>query len=611
MDANLSQVCSLAEQYHRQGRLADAETCYRRALKLSPDEPDVLHALGVLSSQVGRVQEAVELIGRAIVVRPQAAHFHANLGEVYRRDGQMQEAVAHYRHALSLDPLSAQAHNNLGEAFRALGRADEAERHYRQAIKLQPEFAEALNNLGELCRESGRSEEALLHYDTALSFRADLPQIHNNRGAALTELDQWDSAIESLRQALSLSPDYVEAQYNLAAALRDRGDLEEAAESYQQALRIAPEHFDSLNNLGNTLRDLGKCTEAATVLDQAIKLQPDHAGAHYNRSLCWLTQGDFARGWLEHEWRWKRDESPPRHASWPLWRGESLSGKTILIHGKQGVGDEIMFASCVPDMIARAGRCVIECDPRLKPLLSRSFPAAEIVARCESGNLAMICEDYAIDVHSPAGNLPRYVRDDLSRFPQRERFLLAEAAGVSTWPRVSTWPSVSTWKRRLDSLGTGLKIGIAWRGGMQPRVKRLRSIPLTQWGPLFDLSGVHWISLQHGDHQQELFSAAQQYGTKIHTWLEVDPLRDLEEFASLICQLDLVISVDNTTVHMAGALGTPTWVALSQAADWRWLRERDDSPWYSSLRLFRQQRLGDWQDVLEHVANEIRDLTER
>jgi len=328
-------------------------------------------------------------------------------------------------------------------------------------------------------------------------------------------------------------------------------------------------------------------------------LQPDHAGAHYNRSLCWLAQGDFARGWPEHEWRWKREESPPRHAPRPLWRGESLSGKTILIHGEQGVGDEIMFASCVPDMIARAGRCVVECDPRLKPLLSRSFPAAEIVARGKSGNLAMICEDYAIDVHSPAGNLPRYVRDGLSRFPQRERFLVANAAAVFTW------------KRRFESLGTGLKIGIAWRGGTVPRVKRLRSIPLSQWGPLFDLSGVHWISLQHGDHQEELLSAARQYGTKIHTWLEVDPLRDLEEFASLICKLDLVISVDNTTVHMAGTLGTPTWVALSQAADWRWLRERGDSPWYSSLRLFRQQRLGDWQDVLEHVVSEVRELAER
>jgi ADP-heptose:LPS heptosyltransferase len=274
----------------------------------------------------------------------------------------------------------------------------------------------------------------------------------------------------------------------------------------------------------------------------------------------------------------------------PNWDGGPLTGRTILVYGEQGIGDEIMFASCLPDLLAQADRVIVAAEARLIPLFQRSFPRVNVIHR------ALIREPHRLESLGPidfqiaAGSVPRYTRRRLEDFPARSHYLFAAAEACVAW------------EERLAGLGPGRSVGISWHGGKEPRAVRDRSVSLEGWAGLFQVPGVHFINCQYGDVAAELETARQQLGVTIHHWPEIDPLKNMDDFAALISALDLVISVDNSTVHLAGALGVPCWVALPFVPDWRWLLEREDSPWYSSVRLFRQTQRGRWDDVFEGLA---------
>jgi hypothetical protein len=270
-----------------------------------------------------------------------------------------------------------------------------------------------------------------------------------------------------------------------------------------------------------------------------------------------------------------------------LWDGGPLQGKTLLVHAEQGIGDEIMFASCFPDLLEQAGHLIIDCDARLAPLFSRSFPGASVHGGAQDEGPAWLDALPRADVQIPAGSLPRYLRPTLEAFPAQAGYLQADPARRELW------------RQRLAALGPGLKVGISWRGGRDAVQMAKRSVPLTQWGPILHVPGVQFVSLQHGDYDAELGQAREQLGVPIQHWPEIDPLTDMDGFAALIAALDLVIAIDNSTVHLAGALNTPVWCLQPFAPDWRWLLDTEHCHWYPSLTHFRQPRPGQWQAVLD------------
>jgi hypothetical protein len=316
-------------------------------------------------------------------------------------------------------------------------------------------------------------------------------------------------------------------------------------------------------------------------------------------SFIMLKQGNFSEGWKSYEWRWKTKEKNLRPYDIPLpeWDGSPLAGKTIFVYGEQGIGDEIMFASCLPDLIARAGLCIVVCEKRLVPIFARSFQGCKVIEHFEPRDVYPSVLPPA-DCKAAIGSLPGFLRPDLPAFAKRKAYLVADPGRVELW------------HERYSMLGKdSLKVGISWQGGGRPYDRLSRSTVLEQWAGLFPLKGVDYINLQYGDCKEALARAKETLGVTIHDWADADPLTDLENFAAQIAALDLVISVDNSTVHMAGALGVPVCALLPFAGDWRWMLRREDTPWYPSMRLFRQTVPEKWDDIFDHVYELLRKNT--
>jgi hypothetical protein len=322
---------------------------------------------------------------------------------------------------------------------------------------------------------------------------------------------------------------------------------------------------------------LNRFEEGIARFHQALQRDPEDANAHNNLSVALLTIGDFAGGWTHKRW-------PAQDFGCPRWRGEPLAGKSLYVVSEEGLGDQVMFASMFPDLLATGARCSFEAHPRLEQLFARSFPAAEVVAQ-RPGREAL-----RADYHVPMSGLGEFLRRGRDEFPAHSGYL---AAGPSR--RLH-------WRTRLTALGPGLRVGISWRGGTERTDRRLRSIALEQWRPILRRSGARFVSLQYGDCRQEL-EAMRAEGIAIAHWQEA--VDDLDEGAALICELDLVISVPTTAIHLAGALARPVWVLVPARPGWRYLREGERLPWYPSARVWRQAELDDWDPVIERVAGEL------
>lgn len=477
-----------------------------------------------------------------------------------------------------------------GVSYQNSGQLERAESAYRSVLGCHPDQPEAVHLLGTVLSQQGRLAEAIATFQKMVGLNPRSAEAQFNLANAYGADEKFSAAILGYRKVIELDPQMAAAHNNLGNAYTILGRLEHAVDSYRQALRLKPQFAEALNNLGHALRELGRTHEAIHCYEKVLVLVLDHADAHFNLSLALLSVADFARGWREYEWRFEPSSAAlaRRYFPHPTWQGEPLAGKTVLIWGEQGIGDEIHFAGLVPELIDQGAHCVIECSAKLVALLRNSFPQAEVVARTEPPDpRTLTCIDFQVAM----GGLARWLRPSLASFPQRAAFLVPAADRVAFW------------RQRLGALGAGTKIGFSWRSNNLKGERALAFTELTQWGPIFAVTGVHFICLQYDECTRELEAARASFGVPLQYFGEVDMFNDLAETAALMQALDLVVSAPTAVSRLAAALGVPTW-QLTYGADWQ-THGTDRQPWYPAMRRFVRGPDQDWAPVMTRVAMEL------
>lgn len=530
-----------------QGDLDEAARLYLQVLASEPGDFNALHLLGTVRSAQGRYREAADLIAGAIATAPTVPNAHYNLAVVYDAMGRPEEAMASYRRVLAIDPNHAEAHYNLANLQRALGDYAEAEAGYRRAVALRPGWGQPVTNLAGVLVAVRRFGEASALYRQALTLDPRDASLWRNLGTTLAEMDRNDDAIVCFRQGLAL----------------------------------APEDAETHCALGKALWQLNRCEAAIASFQRAQVLRPAFADAGWHEGVARLTLGDMAAGWLRHEWRLRVEEfKRPHDFPTPPWSGEPIAGRTILLHAEQGFGDTLQFVRYAPLVAARGARVVLEVQRPLSGLLSGFEGCASVIAYGDP------VPDH--DAHCPLPSLPLALGGEI---PANIPYLAAPAERVDAW-------------RSTLGASTEPGVGVVWAGSGRHTNDRNRSLALDRLRPVLATPGIRFFSLQKdlrdGDgHLPTEFPGVAELGSR---------LTDFTDTAAVVSLLDLVITVDTSVAHLAGALGRPTWVMIPFRPDWRWQLGRNDSPWYPSVRLFRQPRIGDWDAVVAEVRQALVSL---
>jgi tetratricopeptide (TPR) repeat protein len=586
--ATIDELFAAAVRFHQSGQLPEAEALYRQVLEAHPSHADAVHLLGILAHQTGHHQAAISLIRQAIALNPTAALFHFNLGTVHQAQAQLAEAIASYRQALCFDPTHVRALINMGNALKNQGQRAEAAQSYRQAIRIDPNQADAHYNLGLTLAEQGAVAEAMQCFQQTLAINPNHAKAPNDLGNAFQKQGRFVEAAQCYRQALRSDPNHADLHYNLGLALVEQGELVDGILCYRQALQINPNHASAVNNLGNALRHQGQLAQAEACFRRALEIDDGLRTALWNRSFMRLLNGDFEGGWQDYEQRWAQAGVLPRTFSQPRWDGSSLEGKTILVYAEQGLGDTLQFIRYASLVKQRGGTVLFECQPSLHRLLRGVAGIDQLVA--QGATLP------PFDVQSALLSLPGVFGTTPATIPAGIPYLAADSKLVELWGR---------------ELGRerAFHVGICWQGNADHPADRYRSFPATHFESVARIEGVRLVSLQKGSGTNQLQELIGRIDNPSHI-LDVSGRLDTEaafvDTAALMMNLDLVVTGDTAVAHLAGALGVPVWVLLPIAPDWRWLLERADNPWYPTMRLFRQTRFGDWAEVFERVAEEIR-----
>jgi tetratricopeptide (TPR) repeat protein len=575
-----------ALQHHRAGELARAGEIYAAILDVEPDQPDALHLSGVIAYQSGRQEAAIDLITRAIAIDPGQPSFYVNLGNALMEEDRLEEAIECYRKALQIAPASAEACYNMGNALRAQENPDDAIAWYQKALDLTPELPEAHNNLGAIWMAREHFKAAVGCYRKVVEMRPDDADAYTHLGVAFKGEGKWDDAATCYQKAIRLEPDAPEPYYNLGNLLHEQGRLKEAVAHFQEAVALKPDYIDAYDNLGKTWRDLGMLDEAMSCYERSLQLDPDNAETRFDMATLHLLRGDLAEGWAGYESRFKRDNWKsvyPFRFNIPRWRGEPFPGKRLFVHSEQGLGDSLQFVRYLSMVKERGGEVVLET---VKPLMSL-FKKLKGVDRLVEGP-ADTRRRRECDIYIPLLSLPGIFGTRLETIPSRVPYLFAD-------PR-----KVGYWRDRLPDR-KAYRVGLVWAGKASDR---RRSCSLGAMAPLFKVPGVVFVGLQKGGPAKEVLELPRE--TAFGNVGEM--FEDFSDTAAAIEHLNLIISIDTSVAHLAGAMGKPVWVLLLRSPDWRWLMDRDDSPWYPTMRLFRQSRPGRWDEAITEMVQELQAL---
>ena len=608
-----------------------AADALRRALALRSDVPAYHNNLGMILFKVGEFGASVDACKRAIELRNGYPTAWCNLGNALLAKELWRQAIEAYRSAINLKPDYAKAYANMGEALMHHGKLNLAEQSCRRAIQIQPAYPQALLNLGLVLSKRNDSQGAIAAFEKAIQSRPRYERAYGALVSLYHDSGDIGSAISVWRRFLNESPNDADIVRRIADLQHQMGDMDAARESYLHALALNPDLPEAHNNLGNLLRDSGEAEAALDAYERSwasrhhledadtswnesnwsIDAPYRESGLRHNFALSRLQLGDFERGWMDHEYRITMESTetiPPdllklipdprslkkymydcRDRRYARWNGESLEGKSILIWGEQGIGDEIMFGTMIPDIMAKASGVTIECIQRLVPLFKRSFPDAKVVVQSEPP----LELKWPIDFHSPIGSLALQVRKSVDAFPRDNAYLKPDPSAVAVMR-----------DRYRAMFGDRKLVGISWKT-TNPKSAFLRNAPLDQWGDVLGVSNVQFINLQYGDVADEIQQVRENFGVSIHHDTQVDPLEDLDQFAAQISALDLVVSIDNSTVHVAGACGVPVWLLLPKGPDWRWTQGDDQSLWYPCMQLIRQTEVGKWSGPMGEVRERL------
>jgi tetratricopeptide (TPR) repeat protein len=541
--------------------------------------------------QSGQVREALNLYDQVLPRQQNNARLLHLAGTANMQLGQMEQGIALLLRSLAINPGDPVAHNNVGRAQQALGQMDEALASYDSALAIKPDYAGAHYNRAAVLQEGKRLDEALASYDAALTIKPDFAEAHNQRGNVLRDLQRLDEALASYDKALAIEPGRAGVHCNRGNALRELNRLDDALASYGAALAINPDYAEAHNNRGVALQECLRSDAAMESFDRAIASKPDYAMAYCNKSYVLLYQGDLASGWELMEWRFKGEKIKPRFSQ-PAWLGaEPLEGKTILLHAEEGIGDAIQFCRYAGAVAALGASVILEVQKPIVGLLRQLEGVATVIERGQKLP--------AFDYHCPLLSLPLAFKTKLASIPQPTPYLRADETRLRHW------------RERIGS-GLKLKVGLAWSGGRHSgnaewrTINEKRNIPLKIFSQGLNAVDVDFFSLQKGEQAEaEIRLRQRDYWPRgnFHDFMDED--KELADTAAIIANLDLVVSVDTSIAHLSAALGKPTWILLKYDNDWRWLAAREDSPWYQSVKLYRQGDDQRWEPVLRRVASDL------
>lgn len=613
----------LGAAQQRLGSAAQAIASLQAAVALEPADAALRGELGRLLGEAGKIDAGIAQLEHSVRLKPRSPQALLALAQLHLGKPNLAQAERFARQALSLQPRNAEVRFRLAETLIKQGRMQEAEQALRQATELDRHHIAAWTRLGELLRLGGRLDEAEACLSEAIAIDEDSAAALFALGMVLRDRGKTAAAIERLEEALRLDPGRAQALQQIGEILRYEDRLDEAERRFRDGLKTRPGDVRLLVDLAMVLGDQMRYTEAFTWVEQALTRDrasaialttkailldatgrqseaeelfrarlvavPEDVDTGYSLGLCQLRQGKLAEGWTGFELRRRKDSFIGRYRNFPFpeWQGEPLAGRTILVYPEQGLGDEIMFSSCLPELLARAGHVAIECDHKLGEIFARSFPRCTVIPRRRT-----MVNDWVNhlqprpDYQMPIGSLPLHFRPRVEAFPSHRGYLAADERKVAAW------------KNRLEALGPGLKIGLSWQGGVGHTGKARRSLTLEQLVPLLR-HDAHFVSLQYTDVQAELTDFRTRHGIAVQHWQ--DAIDDYDETAALVCALDKVVTVCTAIVHLTGALGRPAAVMVPFASDWRYGAEGERMFWYPSVRLVRQTAIGEWSAVLATV----------
>jgi tetratricopeptide (TPR) repeat protein len=570
-----------------QGNLQSAAEAFSSAIRLKPDNADAHNNLGNILTNQGRLEEAAASYSRAIALRPDYAVVHSNLGNVLSGQEKLDEAIASYRRAIELQPDYAVAYLNLSNTLKKQNKLGEATAACRDALKYDPNYAEAYLNLANILMDQGKLTEAEATCAKAVALKPDMALFHYNLANILKGQGKLEQAIVEYSTSIRLNPKSFQAMLNMGNAFELQGNFDKAESAIFQALAVRPDYPEALLNLGNLRMLQGRHDDAEAAIGRAGELAPEMPGAHLNKGLHWLVRGRLADGWPEYEWRWQCPTAfpPPRGLPEPQWLGEELNGRAILLHCEQGIGDAIQFVRYAPLVAARGGKIFIECPPTLTRLFQNTANLGAIITKGDPLP--------RFELQCPLMSLPLAFKNDLKSIPAAVPYLFPD-------PKL-----VETWGKKLKPSNGKRKIGLVWAGSPTFRNDLYRSMLVSKLKALASVKNADFYSLQKKSSSSPIdFSQA---GIEL-----IDLTADLNDFAdtaALISHLDLVIGVDTAVVHLAGAMAKPVWLLVPFNPDWRWMLNRSDSPWYPTMRIFRQTKLGDWDSVMQRVSETlVRDV---
>ena len=626
---------------HKVGQLHEAKCLYNAILKVEPKHPDANHNMGVLAVSDGKVKLALKFFKTALEADPSNAQFwyshvvaliklkrfidakilldqakskgikgadfdrleqrlnegnkepaikpnHAeayyNMGISLKEQRKLDEAIVAYNKAISIKPDYADAYNNMGIALKEQRKLDEAIVAYNKAISIKPDYADAYYNMGIALKEQRKLDEAIVAYNKAISIKPDYVDAYYNMGNALREQCKLDEAIVAYSKVISIRPDHLDAHNNMGISLKEQCKPEEAIEAYNKAISIKPDYANAYNNMGIALKDQSKPEEAIEAYNKAILIQPDYADAHHNLSFALLATKDFGQGFIQSEWRWKVNEQDGSflQSEKPMWNGEK--NQRVLVWGEQGIGDELMFSSIIPEIYTLSLKILVKCDKRLIPLFKRSFPADIIYF---SKDLPVPEDEY--DFHIPMGSLPMTFRKSLDSFKK-------SASGFLKYDMSKT---ESIKAQLMHEYGKKI-VGISWKTTSPIADSFNRNINLAELANALDSSNTQLLSLQYGDVSDEIEAVKRDFGIEIIQFSGVDNKNDIDGLASLVFACDQIVSSTNATVHLAGALGAKVTALLPFSPRWIW-GDGSDSFWYDSVTPLKQSLYQNWGNVLERL----------